>query len=210
MFNSRDGRISDENRDLEHAATNHPFTVSPRSMSREAKYTRISPAEEWEDRRWDDEESGRTHEARQTTRRKRGSGSIGDGMTEDQERTPKQERKLADLNVLKRSAINVLLIGLWYFFSLSISIVSRLVAWPGTRGEGRSVLIYRSTTSGCSQKTTWTFISPCSRRACTWWCSSRWHASCCSSCRDFGLAMMASRTRTSARGRIRRTGRNRS
>lgn len=41
-------------------------------------------------------------------------------------KTSKQERQLADMAVIKRSAINVLLIGLWYLFSLSISLVCTL------------------------------------------------------------------------------------
>ncbi len=40
------------------------------------------------------------------------------------DRVTAEEKKEADQNVLKRSLINGLLIGLWYLFSLSISIVS--------------------------------------------------------------------------------------
>lgn len=152
MSTSRGGRMPHDNADdHDYETTSRSFTSSPRSMSAESKRNRASAVEQWDDEQWDDEETGLTQDARQ--RRKRRSGSVKDRVAGTQERTPKQEHKLADLNVLKRSAINVLLIGLWYFFSLSISIVSPFCLGSGLNREERTRLIGNSTTSGCSQKT---------------------------------------------------------
>ena len=72
----------------------------------------------------DDEEAGLKYEHRNRRgRRKRGNtfplGKIPLGHL-----TPTQEKKIADLAVIKSSLVNVLLIALWYIFSLSISLVS--------------------------------------------------------------------------------------
>ena len=70
----------------------------------------------------DDEESGLKYEHRNRRRRKRGNtfplGEIPLGHL-----TPTQEKKIADLAVIKSSLVNVTLIVLWYIFSLSISLV---------------------------------------------------------------------------------------
>ena len=55
------------------------------------------------------------HEIWQKRRRKRDGYKLLGGM--------KMQENAADRKVLQRSAVNVLLIGLWYLFSLSISIV---------------------------------------------------------------------------------------
>ena len=73
----------------------------------------------------DDEEAGLKYEYRNRRRRKRANtfplGEIPLGPL-----TPKEEKKIADLAVIKSSLINVMLIALWYTFSLSISLVRHL------------------------------------------------------------------------------------
>jgi hypothetical protein len=85
-----------------------------------------------------------------------------------------EEKREADQHVFRRSVINVVLIGLWYLFSLSISLVSRATA--GVDSEGAKEGTYAnqhaySTTSGCSQGTGSTFPFLCSRHRYTCWCS---------------------------------------
>ena len=62
----------------------------------------------------DDEETGLTHEARKKRRRRRRSGARLDERVAPLPLSKTEEKKLADLAVLKRSGVNVLLIGLWY------------------------------------------------------------------------------------------------
>jgi hypothetical protein len=70
-----------------------------------------------------DEEAGLDPEGRRNRRHRREQNTTLDGRVGDQAMSAKEERKLADMDVLKRSAINVLLILLWYTFSVSISVV---------------------------------------------------------------------------------------
>ena len=44
--------------------------------------------------------------------------------------TTKEEARIADKDIIKRLLVNAGLIGLWYLFSLSISIVSLLTSIP--------------------------------------------------------------------------------
>ena len=137
----------------------------------------------------DDEESGLTNQHR--TRRKRRKGKIttlDDRVAEggQDDKTSKHDRKLADMSVLKSSAINALLIGLWlvfwatslcmylmvshrYLFSLSISIVS-----SSKVSSLQATKLNSSTTSGCFRRITSISISPFSRLVCICLCSSRW------------------------------------
>lgn len=72
----------------------------------------------------DDEETGltKTDKRKRKKRRRRDTGLDarigGSGMT------AKQEQKLVDRAVMKSLTVNVILIGSWYFFSLTLSIVS--------------------------------------------------------------------------------------
>jgi solute carrier family 35 protein C2 len=74
----------------------------------------------------DDEETGLTAKSKAIrTKKKRRHTNLdhriaGDALITD------EEKKAADKNVIKKSLINGVLIGLWYIFSLSISIVSPL------------------------------------------------------------------------------------
>lgn len=74
----------------------------------------------------DDEETGLTaREKRQRRRRRRKQRRELDARIANH-KISDSGRKLADRNVLKQLLINAGLIGLWYMFSLSISIVSVL------------------------------------------------------------------------------------
>lgn len=68
-----------------------------------------------------DEETGLTKRERRQKNRRQGQLDVRIG-----EHVPlsKHEARLADRDVIKKLLINSLLILLWYFFSLSISIVS--------------------------------------------------------------------------------------
>ncbi len=69
-----------------------------------------------------DEETGLTKRERRQKKRQQDDMNVRIG-----EHLPvsKHEARLADRDVIKRLLINSVLILLWYFFSLSISIVSR-------------------------------------------------------------------------------------
>ena len=76
-----------------------------------------------EDALTDDEETGLTKPDRRKRRRRKRRNTLLDERIAGDSNIEKQERKLADLSVLKSSAINALLIGLWYVvhdFSLTI------------------------------------------------------------------------------------------
>ncbi|KAI9892089.1 MAG: Triose-phosphate Transporter [Vezdaea aestivalis] len=73
----------------------------------------------------DDEETGLTEiERKQRQRRKRRKMRL-DGRVAKEVKTTSQERREADQNVIRNSIVNVVLIGLWYLFSLSISIYNK-------------------------------------------------------------------------------------
>jgi hypothetical protein len=76
----------------------------------------------------DDEEAGL---AKYGYRRSRdsGRGARSHPRQENELVAPKDAAKLADKDVIKRLLINVVLIGLWYLFSLSISIVRSVRTW---------------------------------------------------------------------------------
>lgn len=69
----------------------------------------------------DDEETGLTTEAKKQRWKRRERNKSLDQRVAGDVLTAKEERKLADRNVLKRSAINVLLIGLWFVKPTSIA-----------------------------------------------------------------------------------------
>ena len=82
----------------------------------------------------DAEEAGIASKGRRRKRRRK----LYDGVHEDETNTPsasKREQSLADMTVLKTSAINVLLIASWYCFSLSISIVSKEISSRTTQSS---------------------------------------------------------------------------
>ncbi|KAL2358392.1 triose-phosphate transporter family-domain-containing protein [Cryomyces antarcticus] len=79
----------------------------------------------------DDEETGLTgHDRRKRGRRKRRNTRLDERILGNVEIT-KGEEKLATQTLLRTSLINCLLIGLWYLFSISISIYNKWMFSPG-------------------------------------------------------------------------------
>lgn len=70
----------------------------------------------------DDEEAGLTSKDKRRKRRKRRKNQLLDQRVVSDDISP-EEKKEADRNVLKNMIINIVLIGLWYLFSLLISLV---------------------------------------------------------------------------------------
>ena len=103
----------------------------------------------------DDEETGLDREDMKRRRRKKRKNTLLDQRVIGSKDTSSQDRNLADRSVLNALLINTLLIASWYFFSLSISIVSHSIHHRAYR-----VLTDRhSTINGCFQKTTSIFTS---------------------------------------------------
>jgi solute carrier family 35 protein C2 len=74
----------------------------------------------------DDEETGLTGKDKGKRKRKKRRNTLLDQRIAADLEITDEEKKEADQNVVKKSLINGLLIGLWYLFSLSISLVSSL------------------------------------------------------------------------------------
>jgi solute carrier family 35 protein C2 len=74
----------------------------------------------------DDEETGLTGKDRGRRKQKRRRNTLLDQRVAAEVTITAEEKKEADQNVVKKLLINGLLIGLWYLFSLSISIVSSI------------------------------------------------------------------------------------
>lgn len=110
----------------------------------------------------DDEETGLTRKDKRRKREKRRRNTRLDNRIA-RENLTEQERKEANQNVVRKIVINGVLIGLWYFFSLSISLVSRTCATSryidgscGRFAPGCGSILTascHSTISGCSTRT---------------------------------------------------------
>lgn len=136
----------------------------------------------------DDEETGLTKKDRKRKQSKRRRNTRLDQRIA-RDKLSDEERKQADQNVIKRLVVNGALIGLWYLFSLSISLVSsnpfgRLFCSRASFHElllsicpriELTHLLTRSTPnsiiSGCSIRTGSISHSPYSRHRCTCSCS---------------------------------------
>jgi solute carrier family 35, member C2 len=93
----------------------------------------------------DDEETGLTGKDKQKRKRRRRRNTLLDQRIAGEARVTDEEKKEATKSVVKNSLINVCLIGLWYLFSLSISIVSP----APSRALLCEILTRYSITSGC-------------------------------------------------------------
>lgn len=71
----------------------------------------------------DDEETGLTQQERSKRRRRKRRNTLMEERIV-QDTISKDEQRLADANFYRDAIINTLLIGLWYTFSISISVVS--------------------------------------------------------------------------------------
>ncbi|KAG9248526.1 triose-phosphate transporter family-domain-containing protein [Calycina marina] len=83
-----------------------------------------------EDGLQDDEETGLTGKNRAKRKRRKRRNTLLDHRIAGEAQVTAEEKKEADQNVLKRSLVNALLIGLWYIFSLSISIYNKWMFDP--------------------------------------------------------------------------------
>ncbi|TVY36511.1 putative transporter, partial [Lachnellula occidentalis] len=73
----------------------------------------------------DDEETGLTGKDKGRRKRKKRQNTQLDHRIAGETKITDEEKKEADQNVFKRSLVNGILIGLWYIFSLSISIYNK-------------------------------------------------------------------------------------
>lgn len=80
----------------------------------------------------DDEETGLTAKSKAKRKKKKIRQQSMDHRIAGDVKTTLDEKKEADWNVVKKSLMNGVLIGLWYIFSLSISIVSSPFHHPRT------------------------------------------------------------------------------
>ncbi|RDW85243.1 hypothetical protein BP6252_02833 [Coleophoma cylindrospora] len=83
-----------------------------------------------EDGLQDDEETGLTTKDKSKRRRRRRRNTLLDQRVARDVKVTAEEKKAADLTVLKNGIINGFLIGLWYLFSLSISIYNKWMFSP--------------------------------------------------------------------------------
>jgi hypothetical protein len=121
----------------------------------------------------DDEEAGlNKHARRKYLRRKRRRDGL-DARIAGTSGLSKDEARQADQNVIRNLLTNASLIGGWYFFSLSISIVSP----PPSTQDCSQLRFDFSITNSCFLPTTSTFISLYSQHLYTWWCNSALHQS---------------------------------
>ncbi|MCJ1231610.1 Triose-phosphate Transporter [Toensbergia leucococca] len=83
-----------------------------------------------EDGLTDDEETGLTKNDKRKRKRRRRKDSLLEERIAVHGKATKEERIVADMSVLKKSLVNAILIGLWYLFSLSISIYNKWMFSP--------------------------------------------------------------------------------
>jgi len=73
----------------------------------------------------DDEETGLTKQDRQKRTRRKRRNTLADERIVPDGDISKEEERLASASFMRDAIINCILIGLWYTFSISISVVSR-------------------------------------------------------------------------------------
>ena len=116
----------------------------------------------------DDEETGLTiAERKERTRRKIRRMQLDQRVAVDH-KSSKQEQMEANQSVIKNSIINAILIGLWYMFSLSISVVT----FSMIRGLQQRWLTMSSTIRGCFLESISISIFRYSRHVCICWSNS--------------------------------------
>ncbi|KAH7118928.1 triose-phosphate transporter family-domain-containing protein [Dendryphion nanum] len=89
----------------------------------------------------DDEETGLTGRDRRRRRRRKRRNTRLDQRIVEERRFTKEEEKLADQNLLHSMLINVVLIGLWYLFSISISVYNKWM-FKQDKGDGKTEHIF--------------------------------------------------------------------
>lgn len=142
----------------------------------------------------DDEETGLTGKDKRRKQKKRRRHTRLDQRVVPDKKISEDEQKEADRNVAKRLTVNGVLILLWYFFSLSISLVRAYSTEPfRLRIDSTfNVTTYTnmtcvcSTTSGCLTRTALTLRFRYSPRRRTCLCNSFYPPWCCTLCRLCG------------------------
>lgn len=122
-----------------------------------------------EDGLQDDEETGLTGKDKAKRKKRKRRNTLLDHRIAGEIQITAEEKKEADQNVIKRSLVNALLIGLWYIFSLSISIVSCPQSWI------QYVTNRDSITNGCLIQNTLIFTSRYSQHVHTCLSNSPFH-----------------------------------
>ncbi|KAF2853852.1 TPT-domain-containing protein [Plenodomus tracheiphilus IPT5] len=90
----------------------------------------------------DDEETGLTkRDRRRRRRRKRRNTLLDQRIVPGEDTYTKEEKKLADQNLLRSMMINGVLIGLWYLFSISISVYNKWM-FKEEKGDGQPANIF--------------------------------------------------------------------
>lgn len=99
----------------------------------------------------DDEETGLTGKDKRRKQKKRRRNTLLNQRIVQEKDLSLDEQKEADKNVMRRLAINISLILLWYLLSLSLSMVgnSALLRIPRI---ARLLIFAPSTTNGCSMR----------------------------------------------------------
>lgn len=139
---------------------------SSRSTSEDVELHHIASEDEWTD----DEETGLAKRDNRNRKRRRRKNTLLDQRIIRDDKTSKLDTaKSADRSVLWASFVNTLLIGSWYFFSLSISIVSQELIQLLIHSLKQPISII----SGCSRINISIFPSLFSQPACICLSSSR-------------------------------------
>ncbi|CAO2654151.1 Nn.00g108840.m01.CDS01 [Neocucurbitaria sp. VM-36] len=89
----------------------------------------------------DDEETGLTKRDRRRRRRRKRRNTLLDQRIVPEDTYTKEEKKLADQNLIKSMLVNGLLIGLWYLFSISISVYNKWM-FKEEKGDGETQNIF--------------------------------------------------------------------
>ncbi|KAH6865180.1 triose-phosphate transporter family-domain-containing protein [Alternaria rosae] len=89
----------------------------------------------------DDEETGLTKRDRRRRRRRKRRNTLLDQRIVPDDTYTKEEKKLADQNLLKSMLVNGVLICLWYLFSISISVYNKWM-FKEAKGDGETKNIF--------------------------------------------------------------------
>jgi hypothetical protein len=178
-----------ESGDRERLAGERQHSDEDRSASEDVELDDLSDEE---DGLQDDEETGLTGKNKGRRKRKRRRNTLLDQRVAADVTITAEEKKEADQNVVKNLLINGLLIGLWYLFSLSISIVSP----QQLRSLSFANVWHPSITNGCSIRNTLISTSRYSQPACTCSCNSPLRPWFSSSCHNSDLDTTPSRIHT--------------
>ncbi|KAI4614037.1 hypothetical protein J4E86_006800 [Alternaria arbusti] len=89
----------------------------------------------------DDEETGLTKRDRRRRRRRKRRNTLLDQRIVPDDTYTKEEKKLADQNLLKSMLVNGVLICLWYLFSISISVYNKWM-FKEAKGDGEAKNIF--------------------------------------------------------------------